>query len=397
MGPVITFINEIVYACFNKRKSPFFKHLAWIWLLIGSFLGFLFLIFLFPLSIAVYNACQLSHKFTTNENTFNGFPNRFAPTVSHRITPCFFGDGDILKGLLLRENVDKYKAISDNVDVYVGAYSTGQDQKFTGIVNRLQANSSSLDPYIQGFNADIDSAATNNDNANVSIFDMTLYTDYSKQNSKQVSEGNCFLSRDEWVFNLTQCKYNFTWSTFYGPNQFLSDQSCISIDQFNENQAKSRYQVHGVNCQSQFNETIINYFKALSAYDSGRRSNFSYIKNKIDNANALTQEAQSKGYLLLPHVARIKSDAPDLYLKLLQPGSGINHQFNCTVLRGSFNELPDDICIGTFLPLHQACIFLLIACLLAIWAAWLAYAKAMDDCQKKDNFADYEMAHSTIV
>ena len=376
----------------------FLLHISWIWMLFFTIFGFLLAAILNPISVVIFNSCELGNKIISDNNTFATFTEINAD-IRQKMDICLFGNGDLLQEFNIKSEIDNYNNLSIEIDKVLNQTVANNSGKLVEITTTAGVWNTTIDSYIQGNNSAPDSNATDNTNPLISINNYTKWTDHSISGSFQNSVGSCQISKDEWQFSLNKCSKTTKWVSTNANTALLNSDVCIDIRQFDTAGISQRY-ASTSGCSGGVQAQINSYFAALKKYDNSRSTVFNAIKTDLAGFSAANDVLIGQVGGLVTKIKNIKGNLDLVFNSISKEPDGIIHSVNCQFLKVSAQLMLDSMCVSFLTPTYIVTIMLITASIISLLASYIAYFKAMDAAKKlkgRQAYQDYEMGAGKIM
>lgn len=209
VGSLLCILGSIATHSFDIFACRTTVHIGWV--IYGlTYFGIIVLTFLFfALGGLSYTFCDFYGSMINSQSSFSTFGQQNGNTsfnkAFQKLDVCFYGDGNILK----KFNIASEMATVTNLFSNIQTFYNMQDSTTTVYVDKTISTSKiqgwmyAMGNYSQGIYVDWDPAETSENNPNVSLSQLNVYS-----NGLTNSIPTCTL--DYWVFDKINCTHNST-------------------------------------------------------------------------------------------------------------------------------------------------------------------------------------------
>jgi hypothetical protein len=331
-------------------KMRVLTHLSWCALALYAILVLLISIALIPLGIIMIEGCDTIEDLFSSPQNFHSYEAILSKDVSAKLEVCYFSDGDFNKIFDTSEAFQTINSLTEsfnnnpNISILVGS-------KVAPIVLSTIKNYTSFD--LPAYIIDPPSSSPYSSPL-LALDDLNKWSDFSIDQSYQKSQGGCSISQDNFVFDVSKCKYQQIFISSGLPNQNFGQQTCIDVSSL-QGKTTSRYTTSFAGCNKIINnevgtmiETIYtNEVEQLAKHKSEVLNVFNQLKTDVESYQTDFNLYQ-QDLLELNDKVRIymKNGINDLLSAVSDNKTGLIAGLNCSFAKVATNSFKSTTCFS---------------------------------------------------
>lgn len=367
---LIGLIGGLGVYLFNWTRLRVLLHCSWCMLSGIMCIGFTLSSVFVPFGIITVEGCDIYSGIITSPTEYSKYTNLIPTDINIKLHTCLFGSGNLLREFGIEDQISQIDAISKSFNSVNSTGLNFSKQSNNIVIESWRNNSENLKNGLLS-----DSSETDDNNSFVSLGNFRKWSDYTVSGSNQVS--TCSDTKDEWVFNSSNCTYSPIWSSSNSATDLKGSTVCIQINDFDSSSINGRYGSMSSSCSSSVSENNIKYFNALKGYDQSRRTLFSGVSNSLTNLKASNEDFNSKLINYNQTSYNFLSQIKNLVGNVSDEKTGIVNGFNCAFFRRVVNDSYNSLCVSFFVPVYYQTIFIACTSLLMFLMSLLAYLGGM--------------------
>ena len=359
----------VIVAIFLVQRCKFMKlngfiYFSWCIFNLFTILGFLLSIFFFPISIAMFQTCDILNTLITDPISLQNYNKVLVPPINNYMETCLYGDGDIVTNMT-GNSLNDLTSIANSLNT-LNSLMPGGNTSVTIPLWRFYVRQ-----YVAGTAPVAVSVIVTNSTLNSEV-------NYNYPNSKQ----SCKQTQDTIQLSSTNCTDNKTiLRTSDSSDTSLSNGACIGIADFALNTIiiQNRYTSalsscgflagNTVNMYNQYTAHYLDVESKFNAMLNNNNTGFAYLTN-------LDTQLTNSIYTITTPIKVLNDSIGSFMNSLNNPQNGLLSQLNCTIIGSSLRQFHDNLCYGFVTNIFQLSLIIAITSIIVLVGNLFAFCLA---------------------
>jgi len=344
---------------------------SWCLIILFTIFGFALSTVLFPAGLVLVESCEVADKIATDSTFFNTFFDKYMPEQRYETSreimyDCFFGDGEVLETL----NVRQYFTTFDPL-----LYSLDNTYSMTELPGNTVINSE-LIPENQELVEQLRTGLVSDDG----ITDTALNKLNAFTNGRA-----CSRVRDLWVLNSDNCPAGtMVFESSDSSTYNLYSPTCIGFEDWGTSHTISqRYtttsfpqpgcgQFDGDDADVVLSDLVNQFVTSREEVDTL----FSDVQGGLTDVETANEAFMTVVKSATSRITPVRTGADPIYQALGSPTEGILRNSNCKWVIESYNDFQDLMCVRFVTGVFQTGVVMIVASFIGLFASFTLFCFA---------------------
>lgn len=325
-----------------------FTHLSWCALSLYAIVVLVISIVLIPFGIILIESCDTLDDVFGSQNNFQSYEALISKDFSSKLQVCYFSDGDFNKLF------DTSKAF-EVINTLTNSFNNNPNIKLVGseitpqVLSKIAKFTSFELPAYDGSSAFSSPL--------LAIDYLNKWSDYSVDKSYQKDQGGCSISQDNFVYDISKCKYTKIFDPKWSADQDFSKQICIDVSNL-AGQTAARYSTAFALCNkivdneigATLEEIYTKEVEQIAKHKTDVRNVFSSLSSDVQSYEKEFNLYQNKLISLNDKVRNNLKNGINEFLNAVSDNStGLIAGLNCTFAKVATESFKSSTCYS-FVP-----------------------------------------------
>ncbi|KAL4433191.1 hypothetical protein ABPG74_010886 [Tetrahymena malaccensis] len=354
-------------------------HFSWYCSTCVLIVGLALCLIMFSIGVILNNGiCKASEDFLTNPNFFKAEHIDVSQQLKNSVNYCIFHNNKTY--FEVQKYLQEVEVLEKALDAFLNLNLSKQslNSKINYVQNVLD-NEKNASPV-----------AANEANKN-----LNDWTDFSIKSSLQLSEGQCSISRDQWIWQDSECPYS-TIIDSKQPDFDLGFTVCLRIIKTNPDFVNQRYSDQFKHCKASVEQEIVKRFNAIQNYRNSVKDVFSGVLNDLNDYNTQVDKLDIDIDKISAKLKNFNKEFDQIFEVVTSVNGGLQQTLDCNFVKDTIIRAKNSICITGLNGVFLYTVFFLASSVFLVFFSLFVCISAARILPNKDEEIQKQMMLSTL-